>query len=281
MLPCINHATLMTTGLEEFLAASAAAGFRLVELRQPMVEAYLAELPPGMLRHRLEGLGLSVASLNALMEWSLTPEENFSSALKRAERLFALCETVGTDLLVCVPDLVSPATLEGFPGGAVVDMTAARLKRLAAQARLHGVRLALEQVGRPSSRPDCVSSVRRIEDALAILEAAGEPNLCLALDSFNYFTGGNSAESLALVSLSRIGILHAADAPSPDPTLCGGERLMPGEGKLDLPGFYRAMADKGYDGPWSVELFNSSVWGRPAGESALVAMASLLRLLNR
>ncbi len=280
MFPCLNHATLMTTDLEMFLDAAAEAGFKLVELRHPMLEQYLAEHSHRRLRAQLRHLGISVAALNALMDWSLTPEENYRFVLTRAEGLLALCELVETDLLICVPSLIAPAADEvSRPEKTVLETTAARLKRLASLARSSGVRLALEQVGRPSSRPDASSSVRSIDDALAVVHAAGDSNVSLVVDSFNFFTGGNRLEALRSIPIDGISMLHAADAPSPDPAICGIERLMPGEGSLDLTGFRDVMVERGYQGPWSVELFNPSIWQLPPSEAAALAMAAIRRYI--
>lgn len=279
MLPCLNHATLMTTRLDQFLQAAASAGFAAVELRQAMLEEYLESHPHRLLRAKLSELGLSVASLNALMGWSLAPEENWDLIRRRAENLMALCEAIGTDLLVCVPSLIEPGMVGTLKPEEVREITAARLRRLGVQAQAHGIRLGLEQVGRPSSKPSAVSSVRRIEDTLEILKAAGQANLCLVIDSFNYLTGGNKLEALSSIPADWIGVLHAADAPSADPSRSGGERLMPGDGSLDLPGFAEEMIRNGYRGALSVELFNLAVWELPADQAAQLAMASIKRYL--
>ena len=58
--------------------------------------------------------------------------------------------------------------------------------------------------------------------------------------------------------------------PSLDP-----DRVYPGLGALPLPAFFATLDELGYDGPVSVELFNSSYYELPIDENVANAYAAL------
>jgi 2-keto-myo-inositol isomerase len=56
------------------------------------------------------------------------------------------------------------------------------------------------------------------------------------------------------------------------------DRVLPGEGALDLPEIIAALERNGYDGFFSIELFNADLWRLPAKEAARRCYERLLPL---
>ena len=49
---------------------------------------------------------------------------------------------------------------------------------------------------------------------------------------------------------------------------CNADRVLPGEGILDLPALIAVLERHGYAGFFSIEMFNADLWAMPAAEAA-------------
>jgi 2-keto-myo-inositol isomerase len=54
--------------------------------------------------------------------------------------------------------------------------------------------------------------------------------------------------------------------------------VLPGQGILDLPALIARQEEHGYDGYFSIEMFNRDLWQLPAAEAARRCYESLLPL---
>src|SRR5437588_721559 len=70
-----------------------------------------------------------------------------------------------------------------------------------------GIKLAMEFLG-------VVDDINTIEDALEIVEKAGDPDGTIVLDPFHIFRGGGSVESISRLSAEQVAICHFNDAPA-------------------------------------------------------------------
>ena len=232
--------------LDRFLAVAAEAGAEGVDLAPRGGN----EAAPAIAA-AVRAAGLPVGAVHALTDWALPDDPDPRPSL---DALLEVATVAGASLIVCV----APLRMGGFPRD--LDIAAAaseRLALLAAHARAAGIGLALEQVGRSSSRPGAASGISRLHAALAIAERAGE-DVTLVVDSYNLATAGESFDSLQAVPAARLGIAHLADGDH-----ARGVRVPPGEGDLDLQHFVRALASTGYAGPLSLEIFPPTPWPDP------------------
>ena len=209
-----------------------------------------------------------MASVGPLMDWALRDDPD------QGEQLDALLEmaiAAGSGVVVCVgpmSDRPPPSLAE------TIDLTTSRLALLVDRAQGSGVQLALEQVGRSSSRPGAVGSLRSLQDALAVVEVVGE-GAALCVDSYNLATAGVVFSELELIPANKIAIAQIADRDPGSPW-----RALPAEGDLDLPGFVDALAASDYDGVLSVETFPQRPWP-DARAFAGRAVAATRRLLGQ
>lgn len=91
---------------------------------------------------------------------------------------------------------------------------------------------------------------------LSITRAAGHPNVGPLFDCYHFWSGLNKMEDLELVRPGEIRHVHFQDVPDmPREMLDMATRVAPGEGVTPLVPILRALAQKGYAGPLSVELF--------------------------
>jgi sugar phosphate isomerase/epimerase len=150
------------------------------------------------------------------------------------------------------------------------------LRELAAQAGEHGTRIAIEAM--PFS---IISTVPMGAD---IVSAAAHPGLGLLVDAWHVFRAGTSLQELreALAPSMIFGVELDDAAPEMIGSLFEDtvdHRLLCGEGSFDLRGLVALLRDKGFDGPWGVEILSSSFRRLPAAQAVKLAAESALTVL--
>ena len=91
---------------------------------------------------------------------------------------------------------------------------------------------------------------------LKMTRAAAHPNLAPMLDCYHFWSGLNKLEDLDQIRPGEIAHVHFQDVPDiPRELLDNNTRIIPGDGTSPLIHILRKLADKGYAGPLSIELF--------------------------
>jgi len=91
---------------------------------------------------------------------------------------------------------------------------------------------------------------------LKLTRAAAHPNVEPMLDFYHFWSGLNKFEDLDTIRAGEIGHVHFQDVPDmPRELLDLSTRIIPGDGISPLNRILGKLAEKGYAGPLSVELF--------------------------
>jgi len=115
---------------------------------------------------------------------------------------------------------------------------------------------------------------------LELADAVGS-NVGLLVDVFHCHCAGTTWEHLSQIPKDRIVLAHLNDAPYvPVAQVEDGNRVLPGEGVIDLPAFMAALRQTGYDGPVSLEVFNADLNAMPAAEAAKKAWQATARVVK-
>jgi sugar phosphate isomerase/epimerase len=139
------------------------------------------------------------------------------------------------------------------------ELRALYLKRFRAcadvLARSH-VRLGLEFLGPLHLRQqEPYEFIWRMPEMLAFARECG-PNVGLLLDVWHWHHAGATTDDIIKAGKDGIVHVHFNDAPKlPPDQIRDNERLMPGEGVINLVGFLRALRQIGYQDALSVEVF--------------------------
>lgn len=122
-------------------------------------------------------------------------------------------------------------------------------------ARSH-VRLGLEFLGPLHLRQqEPYEFIWRMPEMLAFAHECG-PNVGLLLDVWHWHHAGATTADIIKAGRDAIVHVHFNDAPKlPPDQIRDNQRLMPGEGVIDLTGFLRALQEIGYQDALSVEVF--------------------------
>jgi sugar phosphate isomerase/epimerase len=184
------------------------------------------------------------------------------------------------ELLFDATDVLAPAFIKigSENGPATADPLAlvGPLRELADQAVAHRTRVAIE--------PMPFSAIATVPIGAQIVDAAGHPAAGLVIDAWHVFRAGTSFDELraALTPDMIFGVELNDAAPDIVGTLFEDtvdNRLVCGDGCFDLRGLVSLLRDKGFDGPWGVEILSSSFRTLPVTQAVKMAAESALTML--
>jgi 4-hydroxyphenylpyruvate dioxygenase len=251
--------------LEEKLTAAATAGFDGVELCEADLEA--SRLSPRQAGQAAEDLSLHICLYQPFRDFEAVPGSQLRASLDRAERAFDTMAALRADtLLVC--SSTSPEAIDND------SLAASQLALLADRAHARGMRVAWESL----SWATRVSDYRH---GWRIVRTAAHPALGVCLDSFHILAQHHDPGEIRQIPGEKIFFAQLADAPMMTLDLLTWSRhhrCLPDRGDLDVTGFAAILADAGYRGPWSLEVFSDQLrTARPAA-AATDCMRSLAQL---
>ncbi|WP_106477862.1 bifunctional sugar phosphate isomerase/epimerase/4-hydroxyphenylpyruvate dioxygenase family protein [Phytohalomonas tamaricis] len=261
-------ATVSLSGeLPDKLEAIARAGYTGVEIFENDLLSYGGS--PEEVRALAESLGLKIIALQPFRDFEAMPSPQRERNFERAERKFKLMKALGTDfMLVC--SNTSPLCIDDK------ERAAADLYELAERAAAHGLRIGFEALAWGRYTSD-------YRDAWDIVQRGNHPNLGLVLDSFHMLALGLDPAPVADIPGERIFLVQVADAPLLDMDVLSWSRhhrCFPGQGRLPIKDFMKALAKTGYCGPLSHEIFNDAFRAAPTQATALDGIRSLILLEN-
>ncbi|MFM5950866.1 MAG: bifunctional sugar phosphate isomerase/epimerase/4-hydroxyphenylpyruvate dioxygenase family protein [Novosphingobium sp.] len=260
-------ATVSISGtLDTKLQAIAAAGFAGAEVfENDLLSTHLSARDVAAM---MADLGLACTMFQPFRDLEGLPEPNRARAFDRLERKFDVMAELGTDLLL-VCSSCSPQA-DGDRSRLLDDLAEA-----AARAGARGMRIGYEALawGR---------HVNDHREAWALVRDVDHPALGLVLDSFHSLARGIPSSSIGDIRGDKLFIVQVCDAPQLQMDYLGWSRhfrCMPGQGELPLDDWAEAIRRTGYDGYWSLEIFNDRFRAGSASGVAVDGMRSL-RLLE-
>ena len=250
------------------LETIARAGYSAVEIFEN--DMLSSPVPAQDIGAIIRDLGLACAMLQPFRDYEGMPVDQRDRALERMRRKFATMDALGTDLILlcsnCSPDSSGDR-----------QQTLDDLHLLGELAASHGKRIAYEALawGRH------VSDHR---DAWSLVRDLDHPAIGLTLDSFHTLARKIPVSSIGDIRPEKLFIVQLADAPLLDMDYLSWSRhfrCMPGQGDLPLDEFAAALRRIGYQGLWSLEIFNDRFRSTSASQIARDGMRSLKAMHDR
>ena len=105
-------------------------------------------------------------------------------------------------------------------------------------------------------------SVYNLSDAWRIVQESDDPDSSIILDAFHNWNSNSTLDDLRTIPLEKISHYHIDDA-HPDIAATDQkdpDRVMLGDGQIDLAAELAVLKEKGYDRTMSLELFNAELW---------------------
>ncbi len=139
-------------------------------------------------------------------------------------------------------------------------------------ARSHG-RLGLEFLGPLHIRKaNKYEFIWKMNEMLEFTKECG-PNVGLLLDAWHWYHAGATTEDILKAGKNRIVHVHFDDSANlPPEQVRDDERLMPGDGVINLVGFLQALQKIGYQDALSIEIFGKAVRAMPPEEAARMGL---------
>ena len=263
---CVNTATIKPQPLLRKIEVTAQAGYDGVELWVNDIYEHIGR--GGEVRdveRALADHGLVVPCMIACRQWGEAVGPEYPIMLEEAKRRMELAARLGAPYFVATPprDPCDPAQLT------------ARYADLLAIGREVGIKPTFEYIGFFRSVPNLALAHRIAADT-------GDPDATLILDAFHNWNSGSTLDDLRAVPLEMISHYHIDDARPDKPagTQTDPDRVMLGEGQIDLAAEIAVLREKGYEGTVSIELFNAELWEADPHEVLTTALERMKALLE-
>ncbi|HEX7941150.1 MAG TPA: sugar phosphate isomerase/epimerase family protein [Gemmatimonadaceae bacterium] len=246
-------------------------------------------------RALLAELDIVPTIVNLPMRDPLGPDDAaFAAQLPRLDEDAAFCREIGCSRFQFV---LSPTTLHGESKAERRLQVLRRLSMISTVLAKHEMRMGLEFLGplvfrmrRPGpngappdpASPPPVPFVWTLRETLALARAAG-PSIGVTLDAWHWYHSGGTVADIRAAEASRIVHVHVSDArPMRAELVRDDMRWLPGEGVIDLVGFFKALKAIGYRGGVAPETIGPRIPAdMPPEESARIALEATLRVMRK
>ncbi len=253
-------ATVSVSGtLAEKLASIAERGFGAAEIFEN--DLLSAPQSAAEIGNIMRDLGLACSIFQPFRDFEGLPRDLSDRALERMRRKFDVMEALGTDLILlcsnCSPQARGDRALLLDDLGRIAELAGSCGKRIAYEALAWG------------------AHVNDHREAWGLVRDVDHPALGLALDSFHSLANNIPSSSIGDIRAEKLLIVQLADAPKLNMDALNWSRhfrCMPGQGDFPLVDYVAAIRKTGYDGWWSLEIFNDRF---RAGSASTVARDGL------
>ena len=239
-------------------------------------------------RALLAELGILPTIVNLPMNGTLGPDDAaFDAQLAGLAENAAFCAAIGCSRFQLV---LGPTTLPGQSKEARWDQLRRRFARIGETIAPHGMRLGLEFLGplyfrtrQPANATaPTVPFVWTLRETLALAHASG-PNVGVTLDAWHWHHSGGTVADIRAADASRIVHVHVSDARAMPPEEVRDDmRLLPGEGVIDLVGFFGALQALGYRGGVAPETIGPRIPDTMSPEeSAHIALEATTAVMRK
>ena len=263
---CLNTSTIKPVPLLEKIKLVGEAGYEGIELWLNDVWDFVARGGEvSDVTKAVADQGLIVPSVIAMRQWGDFEGWEHQLVLDEARRRFALGARLGAPYIVATPPLENPET----------SHLAGRYKELLQIGREEGIKPTFEYIS-------FFKSVHTLKRAWEIVQEADDPDATLILDAFHNWNSASTEADLLSIPLDRISHYHIDDAAPQKAALTqtDPDRVMPGDGQIDLEAEIKILKEKGYDGTLSLELFNEEWWAKDPAETLRVGLERVSALVN-
>jgi sugar phosphate isomerase/epimerase len=243
MTLAIHQNTSAAAGYRGSLEGWAKAGIKQVELTNTLLDGFLESDSLPAAKRVLTDLGLTpvCCACGVFGLWEPNPKRPaLLDAFKKRCEQFA---TLGLTRIYSPAPATERYTQDDYKQGV------ANMRENADIAKQFGMVMMVEAVR-------LSTFIGTLPTMLRMIREAAHPNMAPLLDFYHFWSGLNKLEDLDLIRNGEIGHVHFQDVPDiPRELLDNTTRLIPGDGTAPIDRMLRTLADKGYSGPLSVELF--------------------------
>ena len=206
----------------------------------------------------------------------------FDQALTQLADDAAFSAAIGCQKMMVVLPATSPTTKEEYR-----KVVRDRLAAISQVLQKSNVRLGIEFLGVQQFRtaraggPPPTPFIWNLPEAASLAKDSGA-NIGVILDVWHWHHAGSTVEDILAAGKERIVHVHVSDAKAQPPEeVRDNQRVMPGEGVINLVGFFQALKKIGYDGGVSPEPLGRVPEGMSPEEGAKLALDTTLAVMKK
>ncbi len=230
-------------------------------------------------RALLKEANVKPAVCNLPLPFLTSDEAAFQNGLKLLDENAQFAAAIGLNRMMAVLSPASPA-----PKDERYKFVKDRVTAIAAVLERSKIRLGLEFLGPVYFRSNEKSPhtfIYTLPETAALAAECG-PNIGVVLDAWHWHHSGGTTADILAAGKSRIVHVHVSDAkPAPPEEVRDNQRHMPGEGVIDLVGFFQALKKIGYVDGVSPEPLGRVPADMPAEEGARLGLETTLAVMKK
>jgi 2-keto-myo-inositol isomerase len=243
MTLAIHQNTSAGAGYRGSLEGWAKAGIKNVEITNALLDGFLKTDSLAAAKRVLTDLGLTPVSGACGVGNLWEPSPNRAVALDAFKKRCEQFVTLGLTHIYSPTGTTEKFTEDDYKAGA------ANMREVGEIAKQFNL-VAMAEAVRASTYISTLSTLLRMT------REAAHPNMKPLLDFYHFYSGLSKLEDLDTIRPREIGHVHFQDVPGiPRELLDNTTRWIPGDGVAPLALILRKLAEKGYTGSLSVELF--------------------------
>ena len=241
MTLAMHQNTSSGAGYRGSLEGWARAGIRHVEINAGLVDDFLASDTLAVARRVLTDNGLTPVSGSVGVGRLWEPHPDNAASLDTLRERCEMFAELGLEKVYGSTGASGEFTEDDY------DRAVDNMRRAGEVAAEYNQTLMIEFIRNSPF-------ISTLTTTLRLTRAAG--NVSPMLDFYHFLSGLSDLDDLDLIEPGEIQHVHFQDVPDmPRELLTGQTRAIPGDGIAPLARVLRTLADKGYAGPLSVELF--------------------------
>ena len=243
MTLALHQNTSAAAGYRKSLEGWARAGVKHVEITAALLDDFLKSDSLDAARRVLTDNGLTPVSCACGVNGLWEPNPNHASAIENLKKRCEMLAALGLQRFYAPVTATAKFTQDDYKTGAD------NMRKVGDVAKQFNM-TAMAEFTRAST------FIATLGTALRVTREASHPDMRVLFDCYHFWSGQSKFEDLDLLKPGDIGHVHFQDVPDmPRELLDQTTRVIPGDGVTPLVKILRKLAEKGYSGPLSVELF--------------------------
>ena len=218
---------------------------------------------PSYVKAIFESFNIKIGGWGLPFAWNDRNEKTYKEGLEKLKKYAEVAEKIGSGRVITWV----PSWSDEKPYKENFAWHVERFKPVAEILKSFNCRFGLEFLGPKTLRENHkYEFIHTSEQMLELCEAIGTGNAGLLLDSWHWYTSGETLDDIKKLKTKDIVYVHISDAPEGIPVekQIDGKRCLPGEtGVIDLEGFLKTLREIDYDGPVTPEPFSEKINGLP------------------
>jgi 2-keto-myo-inositol isomerase len=240
----IHMTTSQGAGYQKALEGWAKAGIKYAEVTDRGLDDFLKTNDIAAAKRVITDNGLTLVSCASVLQDFWNQNAGFAMQMETWKKRCEQFASLGSPRIYC-PSTTNRPRITADDYKTVPDA----IRQAGDVAKDHNL-IAMIEFARSSTL------ISTLTTSLKVIREAAHPNVRPMLDCYHFWSGLSKFEDLDTLKPGELAHVHFQDTPDiPKELFAQNTRLIPGDGIAPLDRILRKLAEKGYDGALSVELF--------------------------